>query len=502
MALIARHGADWFRARGLADAARERARDARRRGRAPRRLRDRLRQPAGRPAARAPAASASARRRCWSAATAAPWLDAQHMQRPHAERGRSAARRRVDRGRRPLGPRRGILRRLGVGARPGLPRRPERRPVRTVPVRAARHRRQLRPRSPAARARTRRRARLRAGGPTSPAAARAGTPTAPRASSAAPWRSSRARSTATGRAGAPACTRRRCRCRPRPGRPHDQAHDHPRRSDHVRRPRAVRRAAARAHPPRRLGLPDRRRASRSRPSSSSSPGAPRPPARRSPCCWRPAVTELADRPADRGRRARPDASAGIELNELLTSSAAALLTILLIAEGITILDMQRPARPAHVHRAGADPARRCSSSRARATGSSATTPARPSTWPRGRRSSLLRAARPAARGDHRDDLRHRRLAAAARPPLRPGPHAPQGRRSSSGAASSPCTSSPTSRARRARCARAWATARRTGRARRRRGVTAALVATSLCAGLVLALVLLSHIGAWHRDYGF
>jgi hypothetical protein len=35
-----------------------------------------------------------------------------------------------------------------------------------------------------------------------------------------------------------------------------------------------------------------------------------------------------------------------------------------------------------------------------------------------------------------------------------------------------------------------------------RGVTALLVATSLCAGLVLALVLLPHIGAWHRDYGF
>jgi hypothetical protein len=33
-------------------------------------------------------------------------------------------------------------------------------------------------------------------------------------------------------------------------------------------------------------------------------------------------------------------------------------------------------------------------------------------------------------------------------------------------------------------------------------VTALLVATSLCAGLVLALVLLGHIGAWQRDYGF
>jgi hypothetical protein len=35
-----------------------------------------------------------------------------------------------------------------------------------------------------------------------------------------------------------------------------------------------------------------------------------------------------------------------------------------------------------------------------------------------------------------------------------------------------------------------------------RGVTAALVALSLCAGLLLALALLSHIGAWHRGYRF
>jgi len=35
-----------------------------------------------------------------------------------------------------------------------------------------------------------------------------------------------------------------------------------------------------------------------------------------------------------------------------------------------------------------------------------------------------------------------------------------------------------------------------------RGLTAALAMTSLCAGLGLALVLLAHIGAWHRDYGF
>ena len=33
-----------------------------------------------------------------------------------------------------------------------------------------------------------------------------------------------------------------------------------------------------------------------------------------------------------------------------------------------------------------------------------------------------------------------------------------------------------------------------------RGVTALLVATSLCAGLALALALLSHIGAWQRGF--
>jgi hypothetical protein len=51
------------------------------------------------------------------------------------------------------------------------------------------------------------------------------------------------------------------------------------------------------------------------------------------------VTELAERPAtERGHR--PGRRRSIEVNELLTSSAAALLVILLIAEGITILDMR------------------------------------------------------------------------------------------------------------------------------------------------------------------
>ena len=50
------------------------------------------------------------------------------------------------------------------------------------------------------------------------------------------------------------------------------------------------------------------------------------------------MTELADRPRTAPVRTSRRL-AGIEVNELLTSSAAALLTILLIAEGITILDL-------------------------------------------------------------------------------------------------------------------------------------------------------------------
>ena len=51
------------------------------------------------------------------------------------------------------------------------------------------------------------------------------------------------------------------------------------------------------------------------------------------------MTELADRPTHEPvRRARR--LGGIEVNELLTSSVAALLSILLIAEGITILNMR------------------------------------------------------------------------------------------------------------------------------------------------------------------
>ena len=49
---------------------------------------------------------------------------------------------------------------------------------------------------------------------------------------------------------------------------------------------------------------------------------------------------------------------------------------------------------------------------------------------------------------------------------------------------------------------AWATSASRRPRAPGRGIAALLVATSLCAGLVLALALLPHIGAWHRDYGF
>ena len=135
----------------------------------------------------------------------------------------------------------------------------ERRPVRTVPAWAARHRRQLRPPRPRYRAPGRAHAaEALGGGGHGPRRV-----PSPRRRRALPRQRPRGlRRRDRGPPGGPLRrrrTRRRCRCRPRHGRPHEQANDHPHRSDHVRRPRPVRRVAARAHPPRRLGLPDRRR---------------------------------------------------------------------------------------------------------------------------------------------------------------------------------------------------------------------------------------------------
>ena len=147
------HGADRAPRRRLvprprvADAAGERARDARRRRRATRRLRDRLRQPDDRPPATPRAASTDAPQALLVGGYGGAWLDAQHMQDLTLERGRSAAGGRLDRSRRALGPRR------AARAASGSPlacsdylAAAERRPVRTVPARAARDRRWLRPR--------------------------------------------------------------------------------------------------------------------------------------------------------------------------------------------------------------------------------------------------------------------------------------------------------------------------------------------------------------------
>ena len=130
IALIARHGAGWFRALGIADTAGERARDARRRRRATRRLRDRLRQPDDRPAARR-----GRRQRTPQALLVGgyggAWLDAQHMQELTLSEGDPLLGGGLDRSRRALGPRRALVRGLGVRARARLPRRAERRPMRT-----------------------------------------------------------------------------------------------------------------------------------------------------------------------------------------------------------------------------------------------------------------------------------------------------------------------------------------------------------------------------------
>ena len=80
MALIARHGADWFRSVGIADAARERARDAGRRRRAPGRLRDRLRQPRWPTCSRAAGGVSERPQALLVGGYGGAWLDAQHMQ--------------------------------------------------------------------------------------------------------------------------------------------------------------------------------------------------------------------------------------------------------------------------------------------------------------------------------------------------------------------------------------------------------------------------------------
>ena len=179
---------------------------------------------------------------------------------------------------------------------------------------------------------------------------------------------------------------------------------------------------------------------------------------------------------------------------------AALLVILLIAEGITILNMRGLRGPHMFIGLMLIPpiALKLASTGYRFvryyTGA-------PVYVAKGPPQLALRVLAPLLVATHRDDLRHRRLAADPRPPLRPGAHAAQGRlhRVERRLRRALPRLSPARRALAARGlgARPGARPRTPGR-----GVTAALVALSLCAGLLLALALLSHIGAWHRGYGF
>ena len=284
LALIARHGPDWYRGARHPRRARLDARHAARRGRA------------------IPACTrSSAARRC-----------ARSSPRPAASRGEvgRAPDRRLLRlvaaGRRPVDDRALQRRRspsttprsaaassslLPAGACPvaetvarrDLPRDRDRAPVR--PVRA-RHRRD---RAHAARDRrgqavAQRLRRPRTAGPrSSPAAAPATTPT-----------------------GSPTSSRPRCAPSPREfddharhgpcdacaaapvlrgaRRPRRRARDEdPRQPDRVPRPRPLRRALPGVDPPRRVGLPDHQRAARSRASSRRTRAAPPTPARRSRC---------------------------------------------------------------------------------------------------------------------------------------------------------------------------------------------------------------------------
>jgi hypothetical protein len=211
------------------------------------------------------------------------------------------------------------------------------------------------------------------------------------------------------------------------------------------------------------------------------------------------VTELADRPAI---EPAPSARrlAGIEVNELLTSSAAVLLVILLSAEGITLLNLDR-LLGAHMFiglMLIGPVALKLASTGYRFvryyTGA-------PVYVAKGPPHLALRALAPLlvattvmifvtgvwllVLGHHSDQVLMLHKVAFI---VWSGvfavhflAYAPRAARSLRGA---------------------WATSPSRRPHMPGRSVTALLLATSLCAGLVLALMLLPHIGAWHRDYGF
>jgi hypothetical protein len=211
------------------------------------------------------------------------------------------------------------------------------------------------------------------------------------------------------------------------------------------------------------------------------------------------VSELADAPRTEPRRPASRV-AGVDVNELLTSSAAALLTILLIAEGITILDLNGLLGahmfiglvligPAALKLASTG--YRFARYYAGSTMYVAKGPPHPA----------LRALAPVlvastvmifatgvwllALGHHSDTVLTLHKVAFIVWSGVFGLHflayLPRAGRS---------------------LRAAWPTTRVRRPATAGRGVTALLAVLSLCAGLVLALALLSHIGAWHRGYGF
>jgi hypothetical protein len=211
------------------------------------------------------------------------------------------------------------------------------------------------------------------------------------------------------------------------------------------------------------------------------------------------MTRLADPPATESAR-KAQRLGGAEVNELLTSSAAALLAILLTAEGITLLDMRGLLGP-HMFIGlvliGPVALKLASTGYrfARYYGGA------PVYLAKGPPHPALRALAPVlvaatvmifvtgvwllALG-HRSDqvLMLHKVGFIVWSGVFAAhflAHVPRAARSLRGA---------------------WTMAPSVRPRTPGRGVTALLVAASLCVGLALALVLLPHIGAWHRDYGF
>jgi hypothetical protein len=211
------------------------------------------------------------------------------------------------------------------------------------------------------------------------------------------------------------------------------------------------------------------------------------------------VTELADRPAT--EPARPTRRLrGIEVNELLTSSAAALLVVLLISEGITILDMGGLLGPhMFIGLVLVGPvALKLASTGYRFVRYYTGAPVYVAKGPPHIALRILAPLLVATTvmifatgvwllllGHHSDQVLMLHKVAFIVWSGVFGVHflayVPRAAGSLRGA---------------------WATTPSHRSRAPGRGIIAVVVATSLCVGLALALVLLPHIGAWHRGYGF